>query len=193
MAYYDIPQRARVRLGAMPARARIRRAGLRGLGQSVGVPAGSQITYTCQFTPGVGLTTLSSVLAAITQNLSSQWNIAVTGSTTPGFLAQAASTGPFSITLQLQTMIDYNQLSDIKSILDGVWYNTGVGTITSSSIAITSLAVEGVSISQAPIGTAAVQAAAAAAAPFDFGTWLSDNWIYLAAGLIGVVVLEDLL
>lgn len=198
MAYYDIPPRARVRMSGVQVHSRIRRRGMHGLGQTGDIPAGSQLTYTCTFSASLNplspsFSSESSAIAAIAQALQSQYNIALLN-------WQDNSSGigtTWTVSLNVQTMTDYGAVADIKSILDGTVYNAAGGSVQSSSLALNVLASPGAAGTQTSIGTPAqILAAATAASPsqtFDIGSWLGNNWMYVAAALIGVVVLEDLL
>lgn len=152
-------------IGAPPQK----RMGLGRLGQSGEVPAGSQLTYTVQFKPSWNPTKSSfysfgETISAITQNLKNQWNIAVVGSQdTGGFFS---STG--NATLQIQTATDYSSVYDVKSVLDGAFYNAAGAQVLSSSLVVNRLASPSVPGSVSNIGPtsdiASPQAIALAAA-----------------------------
>lgn len=179
-----VPTRLR---GPQPTRVQ-RNRGMRGLGDgAAAVPAGSILSYTVQFSNSF-TNSISSTLAAVAQNLQAQWNIAVTQTTDNSKLLSFNG----QVTMQVQVGSDYGAVTDVKSILDGAFYNSAGASVISSSIALISSGA-GSGTPVAAVGTAAAAAAAAAAAPFDLGTWLTTNWQYLAAAGVAAVVLHEVL
>jgi hypothetical protein len=167
---------------------------LHGLGDGTTyIPAGSQLTYSVQYANSFDplnssfwSMSIASQIATITQALQNQWNIVVINyqDNTPVTSSSA------SVTLNIQTMTDYSSVADIKSVIDGAFYNAAGISITSSTLAVNTLASPGSAGSQTNIGTGVPPVPPAA---FDLGTWLGNNWLYLAGALVGVVVLEELL
>jgi hypothetical protein len=143
------------------------------LGDGAGVPAGSQFTYTAQFKSSINPTNSSfysfgSTISAIKQNLQNQWNIAIVGSQdNAGYLS---TTG--SATLQIQTLTDYGAVADLKSIIDGSFYNAAGAQVVSSNLVVNKLASPTVPGSVSNIGPtsdiASPQAVSAATAQAGF-------------------------
>jgi hypothetical protein len=152
------------RVGRMRGMGRLGRFGRLG-DSTVGVPGGSLLAYSCQWVGNATTWTAASAIAAVTAFLQN-WGISVISSSSPSFLSQATSTKAVPITLQIQTSADYGAIADVKSILDGAWYNAGTGSVLPGS-------------SLGLLNTAVIPAAAGAAPnpqppSVDFGTWLSD-------------------
>jgi hypothetical protein len=180
-----VPTRLR---GFQPNRVQ-RSRGMRGLGDTTAaVPAGSRLTYTIQFSNSFW-NSISSTLAAVANNLSSQWNIQVTGTTDNSKLLSFNG----QVVMGIQVGSDYGAVSDVQSILDGAFYNAAGAAKISSSIALTSLG-GGVGAPVTVIGDPnAIPPAPNPNAPFDLGTWLTTNWMYVAAGLAAAVVAHEVL
>ena len=193
-----------------------RHPGLRGLGMlhalgDAGIPAGSTLSYTAQW--GNNFTSWNdpnAIQSAVQTVLAQQYGIIVTAQfhTTSDLINFSGKSG---FTLTLQTNRAYGAEGDIKSIVDGELYRAGVlGVI--STIAVTqqvSAPAATITLAQAQANLAQAQAsgdtAAAAqwtalitqlstgAMPGSVSTWLSDNWPWLAAAGIGLIVVREVL
>lgn len=193
MGYYVRPPRVRVRRAMNYYDRGMGRSlrggrGLRGLGDVAAIPAGSQLTYTVQYSnswnptnPSFWSNTIAGQIAAVKAALQAQ-NIALLNySDNTGFGSSA------NLTLNVQTLGDFGAVADIKSVIDGAFYNAAGISVSSSTLSVSQLASPGSATALTPIGTPP------AAAPFDLGTFLTNNWIYIAGAVLGAVVVEDLL
>jgi hypothetical protein len=169
---------------------------------AAGVPAGSRLTYTALFVQSPYATLAASpsnVIAAITQNLQSQWNIQVVGSSYSGGVASQGS-----ITLQLQTNVAYGLPSDIKAIVDGAFYNIEGLTAQPSTITLIGspqTLVAQLATAQATGDTttantilAALKAAGiTGASATGIETFLMNNAAWIGIGILAMVALPPLI
>lgn len=172
-----------------------------------GVPAGSSLTYQATFTAtanplSASFYSVQNVIAAVAANLQSQWGISVTGSSGSGTL-----TGTPTATLQLKTINPYGQLSDIKAVIDGAFYNAAGASVTSSNLTLqgtpqTSQAlIQQLAAAQAKGDTPTANAILAllnqsggAPTPMNaLETWLTNNALWIGLGVGALVVLPPLL
>jgi hypothetical protein len=189
LAYYVNPPR-RLPTGRLAGMGRVRLRGLRGLGQANDIPAGSQLAYTCTFSASLDPLNSSfygeaNAIASVTQNLQTQWNIAVLN-------WQDESTGvgtTFTVTLNIQTLADYGSIADIRSVIDGAFYNAAGASVSASQLSLNALASPGSAGPQTNIAPPPKNPNVA----FDLPTWFSNNWMYIAGGLVAVVVAREVL
>jgi hypothetical protein len=161
----------------------------RGLGQASapGVPAGSVVAYNATFTStsnpfSSSFYSVTDVLAAVVTYLQTKWGLSVTAQSGSGTLV-----GTPTISLQVQTSVDYAQLADLKSILDGSLYNAAGAQVTSSSIAITKMGSTAATAPAAPIGAPSLPADAAPP-PVSSATNLPTVLLVVAGGLLLTVL-----
>lgn len=151
-------------------------AGLRGLGQGAGLPAGSTLTYSATFS--VPMFSWSGTdLDTVVQKVSSQlapFAIRMLGKTT------YQSGKQWAVTLSVLTMSDRNAPSDVQSILDGLLGQQGASSIA-SSIAVVSTAAAAPTTPPQPPSSA------------DFGQWVADNWPWLVLAGLGFYVVSEAL
>jgi len=183
---WEIPPGAAVPVAAAPAAA--------------GVPAGSRLTYTASLIQSpYTVSSPASVISAITQNLQSQWNIQVVGSSFSGGVTSQAS-----ITLQLQTNVGYGLPSDIKSIVDGAFYNVeslSVQTSTITLIGSPQTLVQQLATAQATGDTTTANTILAAlgaggvtgAAATGIEAFLVNNAAWIGIGILAMVALPPLI
>lgn len=152
-------------------RGRDRRRG--GLGDDTNfLPAGSQLTYAANWTAGFFYNTTGSNLAAsIAAVLNSQWGIVIDGEKdTTGFFTNSPG-----FTLTLHTTKDYGTANDVKSILDGVLYQTGGQSIVSSSISVVALAKPGAAAAGGATSGAVAGTTAAISAQYQQAIAVGDT------------------
>jgi hypothetical protein len=172
-----------------------------------GIPIGSALTYQCTFTAtanplSASFYSVSNVIAAVAANLSSQWGITVSASSGSGTL-----TGTPTAMLQVKTNAAYGQVSDIKSIIDGAFYNAAGATIMSSSLTLQGTPATNQSLIQQ---LAAAQAAGdtttantilsllnaagvTGASATSIETWIENNAMWIGLGVLAMVVLPPLI
>jgi hypothetical protein len=169
---------------------------------AAGVPAGSRLTYTALFLQSPYATAAASpgnVIAAITANLQSQWNIQVVGSSYSGGV-----TSQGSITLQLQTNVAYGLPSDIKAIVDGAFYNIEGLTAQPSTVTLVgqpASLIQQLSTAQATGDTTTANTILAAlnaggvtgAAATGIETFLMNNAAWIGIGILAMVALPPLI
>jgi hypothetical protein len=169
---------------------------------AAGVPAGSRLTYTALFVQSPYATLAASpsnVIAAVSANLQSQWNIQVVGSSSSGGV-----TSQGSITLQLQTNVAYGLPSDIKSIVDGAFYNVeslSVQTSTITLIGSPQTLVAQLATAQATGDTVTANTILAAlnaggitgASATSIETFLVNNAAWIGIGILAMVALPPLI
>lgn len=183
MNYYVRTQQALAAHAAQSAARMAYMHGLRGLGQSTaGLPAGSRLTYSASFLVHfTNLTGTRDSLATIVQQLTSalgSFGVLVTGQTLG---PEPITSDQRQIALIVTTQSDRNSQNDVKSIIDGLLVNMGQENINSS------------------IGVIAVGSAAPGTPPpppppsTDFGQWMSDNWPWVVAAGLGLVVVSEVL
>ncbi|HLJ17969.1 MAG TPA: hypothetical protein VKT29_17465 [Terriglobales bacterium] len=191
------------RLGRMQRLGRLGRLG------DDGIPAGTRLLYNATFTPtenplSPSFYNINSVIAAVAQNLDSQWGITVTSQQSSG-----AVFGTPTVVFQLQTRTAYGALQDIKSVIDGAFYNAAGARITSSKISVTSYPAATTGGSTAPpqdLSTLPIGDPSSVLPADSSPSWWSDqsqaivpgipNWMLLAIGggiLVGVPLLKRLL
>lgn len=155
--------------------------GLRGMGQSVGLPAGSRLTYSATFLVHYStLTGTRDSLATVVQQLTSalgSYGILVTGQTLG---PESVFTDQRQIALTLTTQSDRNSQNDVKSVLDGLLANMGNSNVN-STIGVISVA------------SASPDSAPAPPPSQDFGQWFSDNWGWVVLAGVGVLVVSEVL
>lgn len=183
---WEIPPGAAVPVAAAPAAA--------------GVPAGSRLTYTALLIQSpYTVSSPSSVIAAIGQNLASQWNISVVSSSYSGGVTSQAS-----ITLQLQTNVAFGAVSDIKSIVDGAFYNVeslAVQTSTLNLIGGSASLMQQLATAQATGDTTTANTILAAlsaggitgASATGIETFLMNNAAWIGIGILAMVALPPLI
>jgi hypothetical protein len=167
-----------------------------------GIPSGTRLTYTASLVQSpYTVSSPANVIAAVSRNLQSAWDITVVGSSSTGGVVSQAS-----ITLQLQTNTAYGALSDIKSIVDGAFYNVeGISVAQSNLTAIGSQAtlMQQLATAQAtgdtPTASAILSllspggAASASAAPMTaIEAWITSNMLWLGIGAAGLLILPNL-
>jgi hypothetical protein len=161
------------------------------------VPAGSRVAYTATFTPtsnvlSANFYSIDSVVAAIVQNLQNVWHISVIGQQSSGGIV-----GTPTIALTLQTTVAYGALSDLKSIVDGAFYNAAGAQVTSSQIAVTAYGAGAPAV--LPIGNPAVNliSPAGASASPNLTVWFEQNagsiLLALAATVLGMRLVKKVL
>ena len=174
---------------------RLRLSGL-GDGAVAGIPAGSQLSYAAKISASfnplkASARSLASTIAAVNQDLQDHWHIALLNwaDKTPTF---SLGVGDWTVALNLQTLVDYGSLADIKSVVDGVFYNAAGASVTSSSMAISSLAAPASTSPTTAIGVPDLvnPPPPPPANVFDF---LSQNALWIVAGVVAVVVLPRVL
>jgi hypothetical protein len=187
---WEIPPAAPVAVAAAPAAA-------------AGVPVGSRLTYTAiliqsPYTAGL-FSSPSTVIAAISQSLQNQWNIAVVGSSYSGGVTSQAS-----ITLQLQTNVAYGLPSDVKSIVDGAFYNVEGLSIQTSTITLVGSPqslIQQLSTAQATGDTTTANTILAAlnaggvtgASATSIETFIMNNAAWIGLGILAMVALPPLI
>lgn len=136
------------------------------------LPAGSQLTYAANWTAGFFYNTTGANLAAsIAGALSAQWGIIIDAEKdTTGFFTNSPG-----FTLTIHTTKDYGTANDVKSILDGVIYQTGGQSLVSSSISVVSLAVPGAAASAGATSGAVAGTTAAIAAQYQQAIAVGDT------------------
>lgn len=151
----------------------VRRRAIAGLGNGSGYyTANSEYFYQAKRQAGFvwGAGDIASIVSYIQANSP---NVIDNSSTTSG-------DNP-TITLYGHCIMDRNQLSDIKGDLDTAIQASG-RQLVGSTIALVAAAP-----AIAPV------ASASSSGTFDLGTFLTDNWMYLAAGGVGLIVLRNYL
>jgi hypothetical protein len=141
---------------------------------AVGVPVGTQISYQANFTaPSNPLRSsfysVSNVIAAVAANLQ-QWGIQVISQSGSGTLV---GTPTAQLRLQITNPGGYGQLLDVKSIIDGAFYNAAGATVTSSQIAV--------------IGASASGAIGAPNQNPDLTSWFEENAALIGFGVLALV------
>jgi hypothetical protein len=151
--------------------------GRRGLGDIVPVNAVVQYTSTwpseiSNFSPSV---VLQNVVNALGQD-----GFHVISSSTSGGLVGQLFTGSFNVTITLQVTSGggYSDPSDIAAIIDHEAY-TAIGEMPSGS--------------SAAVVANGTPGAGLPALPTDWNSWLQQNALWLGLGLVGIVLLPDLL
>jgi hypothetical protein len=167
---------------------------------AAGVPAGSRLTYTASLIQSpYTVSSPASVIAAIQNNLASQWNISVVSSSYSGGVTSQAT-----ITLQLQTNVAYGLPSDVKSIVDGAFYNVEslqVQTSTITLIGSPQALVQQLATAQATGDTVTANTILAAlnaggitgASATSIETWIENNAMWIGLGVLAMVVLPPLI
>lgn len=186
MNYYVRTQQALAAHAAQSAARMAYMHGLRGLGQSTaGLPAGSRLTYNVSFVapvqsgPGAQPTMpLASIVQQITTALSAGYGVNVISQTLG---AESIFSDNRSLALTVGTLSDRNSQNDVKSIIDGLLQNLGATNINSSIGVLT-------------VGTTAPGTPPPPQPPStDFGQWMSDNWPWVVAAGLGLVVVSEVL
>src|SRR5271155_3178544 len=167
---------------------------------AAGVPAGSRLTYSASLIQSpYTVSSPANVIAAVAQNLASQWNISVVSSSSSGGVTSQAS-----ITLQLQTNVAYGLPSDVKSIVDGAFYNVeglSVQTSTITLIGSPAALVQQLATAQATGDTTTANTILAAlnaggvtgAAATGIETFLMNNAMWIGIGILAMVALPPLI
>jgi hypothetical protein len=167
---------------------------------AAGVPAGSRLTYTALLIQSpYTVSSPANVINAIAQNLASQWNISVVSSSSAGGV-----TSQGSITLQIQTNVAYGLPSDIKSIIDGAFYNVeglSVQTSTITLIGSPQTLIQQLSTAQATGDTVTANTILAAlnaggvtgASATSIETFLVNNAAWIGIGILAMVALPPLI
>lgn len=198
------------RIGCRPCRHRRFSKKLGALGDSsAGLPAGSQLVYSATW-PTYFMGSMSSSVGAMIAPVLKSQAIFVDQETDIGWLTPGKG-----FTLHVHTTADRNAQEDVKAVIDGAIYNAikvmPQSSITTAALANTAPPVTG---SPTPGGTqqaqwvqnyndsvAAGDSAGAAywlsliqggAQPFSLGTFLTNNWMWLAAGVFGLVAVKEM-
>src|SRR5208282_3780565 len=156
------------------------RYGLHGLGDTV--PNGAVVQYQGQWATTVD-TTPDGQLAAVVAALQADGFHIVSSSETGGFWSELLFGGngfTATITLQVANGMGFAQPSDIAAIVDHEAF-TASGIMPSGSAA---------SVISLPNSTPGVSLPAT---PTDWGTWLQQNALWIGLGLVGVVILPEIL
>lgn len=152
--------------------------GLHGLGDIV--PNGSLVTYTGQWVTDIS-TTPDQMLAKVAAALSRDGLHVVSSSQSGGFLGIMFS-GSFTATLQIQVSngMGYANPSDIASVVDHEFFAASGEMPTGSSVSVQSIpgATPGINLP----GTST-----------DLLGWLEQNAMWIGLGLLGMVIVPDLL
>jgi hypothetical protein len=166
---------------------------MRGLGQDAtdNFPAGSQATLGIQSTQTT-TQNANAVVANVTGQLA-KLGIQVSSvsiQTNPSLLSQtinilAPLLQPFTVQMTVTANSDYAQATDVLAIVNHAFY-VATGQMPTAS-QVVSTAAPG---SPQPALTSTT---GSGAAPGSVTDWLSANWIWLAAGGVGLFVLRDLL
>lgn len=154
---------------------------------SVGLPAGSQLSYTATWkanptSTGSGWNNPNGIQSAIAGQLQNQYGIVI-DSQTHSTSDIINFTGGSGFTLQLHTLSDRNSQDDVKSVIDGLLYQAGMVEVRSQIITL----VKGISSSPAGAPLAPPQSKTNSAL-----NWLSNYWPYLAVGVGALVVVKEL-
>jgi hypothetical protein len=188
-----------------------RHRGLRGLGDSTaGLPAGSQLVYIATWQTGVLLQNYTTLVAQISPQLAAQGIVVDSSTGVPWYKSG------YGVTLNVHTSVDFNQASDVQSIIDHWIYTDGAGAMPQSTITTASLAAP---IPNATATTTATNPGAAAAdlanynaalaagdatsaatwlaqyqldsglTPPSAVSWLEQNAGLVAAGVVGLALL----
>lgn len=192
------------------------------LGQAPGVPAGSVLAYTASWKDSkTQINNPDAVQAQIQGTLAQQWGIII-DSQVHSQSDYFNFTGTQSMTLQVHTNSDYGAPTDIQSIIDGAIYAVTNKQLTQGMPSSTIRVVQTAVSTQVSPSTAAALAAAqagyqdalsrgdqASASQFaaqiqnitgtnpagagaTLTSFLSSNWIWLAAGGVALVAAKEL-
>jgi len=186
---------------------RPRRRGL-GDGSALGyLPVGTQLVYNVTvavslFVPDIN-PSAANVAAQVTANVSKNSGIAVIGTSAPTTVFNP--NGGMSFTLQLGQA--YNSAAQVQQVMDDAVNGLLGISVISSNINVTSIPGGAAVSSTAAAGTAPIGAVPGAGAsvdasgnpipppgaPTDPLTWLTTNAGWLAAGVVGIFLLRELL
>jgi hypothetical protein len=191
---------------------------LRGLGQVAalgdsGVPAGTILSYSAQWGNNFSSWNDPNAIQSVVQSvLAQKWGVIVQSQfhNTSDVLNLSGKSG---FVLQVAVNRDYGAAGDVKSVIDGELYNAGVLGLT-STIAVTQQVASPtstISLPQAQANLAQAQASGDPAAIAQWAavvqqlqaggatptrdplTWLSSNWGWVAAAVVGVFVAREAL
>lgn len=191
---------------------------LRGLGQvaalgDAGVPAGTVLSYSAQWGSNFSSwNNPNAIQSAVQTILAQKWGVIVQSQfhNTSDVINLSGKSG---FVLQVAVNRDYGAAGDVKSIIDGELYNAGVMGLTSTIAVIQQVAspTSTISLPQAQANLAQAQASGDAAAAAQWAavvnqlqtggltitsdplTWLSQNWMWVAAGVAGIFVAREVL
>jgi len=175
---------------------------------TAGVPAGTQLLYNATWaTKTLTTTTPADIEGKVAAALQSKWGITVTSSNaTSNWLVNQPG-----FSMYVTTQVDYGQLADVKSIIDGeinaagrsgvnstlqVVQNAPQVTAQTNAGLLSALAQAQASgdtvTAQAILKTLAATGAAPPAAAGSTIAWIENNAMWIGLGLAGLIVLGPL-
>jgi hypothetical protein len=153
---------------------------------SVGLPAGSQLSYTATWkanptSTGSKWNDPNGIQSAITSTLLNQYGIVIDSQThtTSDIINISGGSG---FTLQVHTLSDRNSQDDVKSVVDGLLYQAGLVGVASQIITLKK------GISASPAGTPLPPGTPPP--PQNALSWVSNNLPLVGLGLLALLVVK---
>lgn len=165
-----------------------RMGGLAGLGDAtVGLPSGSQLTYSATFsipTFSWSATSVATALQAVTNALAS-YAIRVNGST------NSQSGTKVQVAMTVTTQSDRNAATDVQSVIDGLLQQQGAQSL-SSQIGVINMATTNPTTAVYVDPTTGLAVPAPLSSGFDLGSFLSSYGLPIGLGLGALFLVKEL-